>query len=142
MVAYDKSLYVVDVSVIVKWCFQKENLSDFALRLREDYVNSKVELLVPSHTFFEVVNVVSLQSEKLALSFLAHLLTLNMREYHLNLSISALALEIVKKCSGVAFYDAFYHALAISLGATFITADEKYFQKAKSLKKIMLLENY
>lgn len=137
-----KDLYVVDASVLIKWCFQKEDFANAALKLREDYAHSKVELVVPGHTFFEIVNVISLKSPGLALSFLSHLLALNVKEYYLNLSFSALALEIVKKCQGVAFYDAFYHALAISLGATFITADEKYFKKAKSFKGIMMLEDY
>lgn len=82
------------------------------------------------------------KSTELALSFLSHLLALNMDEHYLNLSCFVQALEIVKKCQGVAFCDAFYHALAISLGATFITADAKYFKKAKNFKGIMMLEDY
>lgn len=37
-------------------------------------------------------------------------------------------------------YDAWYHVIALRLGATFITADAKYYRRAKKLGQIELWE--
>lgn len=137
-----KNVYVLDASVMVKWLFQEEEGSDLALKLRNDYFEGKLELVVPVHSFFEVSNTVGLKLPDLALSFLSQLFVLGLDEYQLNLSIASKAFELLKKVSGVAFYDAIYHALAMKLGGTFVTADEKYFQKTKHLKQVMLLKDY
>ncbi len=51
------------------------------------------------------------------------------------------AFQITAKCQ-VSFYDASYHALAILFESTFITLDQKYYEKTKSLKHIKLLKDY
>lgn len=52
------------------------------------------------------------------------------------------AREIISSCDKSArfpsYYDAIYHAIAIEHNTTFITADEKYYSKAKHIGNIML----
>lgn len=137
-----KNLYIVDTSVIVKWLFQDEVDSVSAIEVKRDYLNKDIQLAIPNLAFFEVLNVVSLKSKNLATQFFSQLLLFEIDEYHLNLSLVSKAVEIVEKYSGVSFYDAIYHALALKLGGTFLTADEKYFHKVKNLRNIKLLKNY
>jgi predicted nucleic acid-binding protein len=40
------------------------------------------------------------------------------------------------------FYDTLYHALALCLGCTFITADKKHYEKTKHLGAIVLLQDW
>ncbi|MEQ9715814.1 MAG: hypothetical protein ABGF52_09810 [Candidatus Asgardarchaeum sp.] len=42
---------VLDASVIVKW-FVKEIYSDIALKLREDYLKGKIDIIVPSLVYY------------------------------------------------------------------------------------------
>ena len=38
-------------------------------------------------------------------------------------------------------FDTWYHAVALGAGATLVTADERYFNKAKGLANIVLLRD-
>jgi len=137
--ADSKELLIIDASVIVKWFFQQEVDADRALLIRNKHLNNEIELAIPSFAFYEVMNVISLKATDFALQFFSQLLLARMDEYSLTLSLTSLATKIVQKHHKVSFYDAAYHALAIKLGGTFVTADEKYFEKTKKLKHIALL---
>ena len=140
--AENKELYVVDASVMIKWLLHEENDAGAALRLQDDHFRHKISLAVPSHSFYEIMNIVGMKSPEEALTFLSQLFLFKLEEYVLTLSLTLKALEVMKKFKGVTFYDAIYHALAIKLGGIFITADRKYFEKTKSLKHVQLLKNY
>ena len=43
---------------------------------------------------------------------------------------------------GVTFHDAAYHAVALSLGGVFVTADERYVRRASGAGGIMLLRQW
>ncbi|MEK7523423.1 MAG: hypothetical protein AAB588_00140 [Patescibacteria group bacterium] len=58
------------------------------------------------------------------------------------MELASMGCELMKNFSGVTFYDSGYHALALQEGGTFITADEKYFQKTKKQGGVMLLKDY
>lgn len=137
-----KRLYVVDACVLIKWSLVEENDSLIALALRKDFFDEKLDLCVPSLAFHEVLNILALKKPEFYLIFLAELHALWLVQYELTLKVSSLALSIVRKIKGIALYDAIYHSLAMHLNATFITADERYYEKAKGLKHIMLLKDY
>jgi predicted nucleic acid-binding protein len=138
----NKNLYIVDASVMLKWVLKNEDEMEIALRVKNDFIFEKITLSVPTHAFYEVMNTVGLKSPDEMLTFLSYLHLLRMEEYNLGIPLASTAQELMKKFKGVTFYDAVYHALAINLGGTFITADKKYFEKTRSAKHIKLLKNY
>lgn len=138
----NKNLYIVDASVILKWFLKNENDAEIALKVRNDYAAKRVDLAVPTHSFYEVMNTLGMKAPDDALTFLSQLYILRLEEYNLGIEIASKAQELMNKFKGVTFYDAVYHALAIKLGGTFITADNKYFEKTKSARHIKLLKNY
>lgn len=140
--AGNKGKYIVDASVIIKWFFQNEAFADMALAIRNDFLFKKVSLLVPAHSFFEVMNSISIKSPGRASLFLSQLFILNMFECKLTVAQTAMSVSIMNDFPKVSFYDAVYHALAIETQGIFITADEKYYEKTKSLKHIQLLNDY
>jgi len=81
-------------------------------------------------------------SQTQALTKFSHFRTLKIKEALLSIETAALAFKIMKKCTSVSFYDASYHALALYSGGTFITADKKYFKKARSFGHIQQLKTY
>lgn len=138
----NKSVYVLDACVILKWIFDYEHDAEKALNILDKLTDGNIVAAVPVHAFFEITNIMSIKGYDSILNFLSFLLYLGIEEYQFTLGLTAKALEIVENCSGVIFYDAVYHALAMKLGGTFVTADEKYFQKTKHLKQVMLLKDY
>ncbi len=46
---------VVDASVVVKWLVEEEG-SERALRLRDRYIDGKIEIIAPELITFEVLN--------------------------------------------------------------------------------------
>ena len=48
-------IIVLDASVAIKW-FNKEEFSDIALKLREEFYNGKHEIVVPDLILYEVSN--------------------------------------------------------------------------------------
>lgn len=135
-----RPLYIIDASVIVKWLIEEKKGKLQAFQIKEDFIGKKIRLKIPNHCFFEVMNVLGIKAPAIAIQFLSQLLTLKMEEAHLTIEIGNRAIQIMKEFSGISFYDAAYHALAIEAGGTFITADKKYFGKVKDLKHIKLLE--
>lgn len=135
-------MYIVDASVMVKWAEVDEDDASIARLVKEDFLDGKIDIGFPDHVFFEVMNVLSIKRPDFASAFLSQILVMQMNEFRLNLELGDLALNIAKKLLGVSFYDTVYHALALLLGAVFLTADEKYYKKARKLKNILLLKDY
>lgn len=138
---YYKPLYIVDASVIIKW-IAKEDFSGHALKLRNDFLKNKIELGIPEFAYYEVSNYFAKHIPTVALLFLSQLFMLKMTEFRLSLKNSAKSISIMNQVRQISFYDASYHATAIENNGTFITADEKYYRRAKSFKHITLLKNY
>ena len=107
--------------------------------------NEEAKIIIPSLFKYEVLKTATILEEDLKKPFelLTHFLEAGVEVKEVNFQI----LEIVKKIilngsikSGFpSFYDAIYHAIAISEKATFITADKKYFAKVNGFNNIVLL---
>lgn len=139
----NKPMYILDACVILKWFFyQNEQDVDAALLLRDRFIAGEVDCLIPTHCFYEVMNVSAIRAPQETLWLCSQLFVMQIQQYDLDLSITSKSCEILRKIAGVIFYDAVYHALAMKLGGTFVTADEKYFRKTKHLKQVMLLKDY
>ncbi len=80
----------------------------------------------------------SLKNEKLAGEALEKSLNLPIELVNFSSVQYSKILQLSFRCK-TSFYDSSYHFLAIIHKATFLTADKKYFQKAKQLGNIELL---
>lgn len=141
--AANRSIYIIDASVILKWFLEEGKFQTEALALQYDFFDKKITLEIPHYALAEILNTLgrSLSQEK-ALAVFRMILTYRITEHHITLEIASLAIELMKKFAGISFYDAGYHALALEQGATFITADEKYFRRTHKEGRIMLLKDY
>ncbi|MEK7523416.1 MAG: type II toxin-antitoxin system VapC family toxin [Patescibacteria group bacterium] len=141
--AENKSLFVVDASVLLKWYLKEENDQEPALQLQTDYHYDKISLAIPHYAWSEVLNTLGRKkSFDEVLAYFSRYLAFEIQEYSITLEIAAVAIELMEKFPNITFYDAGYHALALQEGGTFVTADEKYFQKTKKHGGIMLLKDY
>lgn len=134
----DKELLIVDASVILKWIIEEDGSKEAKLIL-DKYIDGALDLGVVPHTFVEVMNILGLKKIDVASQFFSYLLMLEMKEFKMDLESSSLALNIMKKYQGVSFYDALYHGTAMKFGATFVTADKKYFKKVEKEGSVRLV---
>lgn len=141
--AENKSLFIIDASVVLKWFFDETKFQKEAFHIRDDFFGHKIHLLFPDYAYAEILNTMGryLTSEQ-ALAAFGMLLSFQIYEAPVTAEIGFHALKIMKQFPGISFYDAGYHALAINTHGIFITADQKYYDKAKAAKNIMLLKDY
>jgi predicted nucleic acid-binding protein len=141
--AASNGTYIVDASVLIKWAGKEAEDLNQSEALRIDYKNGVSEIIVLALTLWELGNYLGREfDEKTASSVFNHFQNYGFRQALLSLEISHSAFEIMRKCPGVTFYDASYHALALNKGGTFLTADKKYYEKTKNLGNTMLLKDY
>lgn len=141
--AEKSSEYIVDASCLIKWVgLEAENLEQ-AEMLRLNYKKGQVNITVPAMAFWELGNYLGRElDEKSAASVFNNIKNYQFTQTLVTLEVAALTFHLMKKCPGTSFYDASYHALAIQNEATFLTADKKYYDKAKKLGHIQLLKDY
>ncbi|MFA5792807.1 MAG: type II toxin-antitoxin system VapC family toxin [Candidatus Gracilibacteria bacterium] len=138
-----KKIYITDSSVAIKWLTKEEPFATEALKILNDYATEKIKLIVPDIFWWELGNYFGRETDsKTAYAILMSLKKYRFATYMLDNEHTLTALRIMEDYSGVSFYDASYHALAIQNKATFITCDEKYYQKARKLGCIKLLKDY
>lgn len=136
-------LVVPDASVILKWVLPSDDEpgAAAALRLRDAVAAGKLALRVPSLWLYEVGNILTRNFPAQALRLLESLVAFGMPEGdsggQWRKQAATLACEY-----RVTFYDAAYHALALVEQGTFVTADGKYFAKAKKVGAIVLLADF
>ena len=135
---------VVDASVAVKWFAE----GDWALR--EDDIEPALELLKtstrgtldfyqPPHFLAEVAAVVSRLKPDRAQQYIDDLAQLNITWAAPTVAY-ARAIELARQLDHHLF-DTLYHAAALETGATLLTADRPYYDKARHLDNITLLED-
>ena len=138
------NLYVIDASVAVKWFIADataETDVDRALQLLASAQRDEARFMQPPHWVSEVAAVLvrlapkTVSSSVEALMALAFVKTAN-DVGHYQCAIS-LALKLDHHLS-----DTLYHAVALEEKATLITADRKYYDKAKRLGSILMLEKF
>ena len=116
---------VVDASVVVKWFIVEED-TDKALLLRDDFVAEDVQLHVPSHLPFEVLNAMRFNPDVTE----ARAIQVQSALDRCGFIVHPLREEFARRAVHVAFagdlsiYDAAYLALSQVLETKFVTADE------------------
>ncbi|MBU1664013.1 MAG: type II toxin-antitoxin system VapC family toxin [Gammaproteobacteria bacterium] len=135
---------VVDASVAIKWFLffrPDEDHADLALKILEETVLGKLKLVQPPHFIAEVAAVLARIKPDEAQDDLLDLLniergTVDTPEIH------ATALELAIRHQHHLF-DTLYHAVALHTpGAILITADQRYFDKAKGEGRVILLSDW
>ena len=137
---------VVDASVAVKWFAE----GDWALR--EDHIEPSLEILKastrgaldfyqPPHFLAEVAAVVSRLKPDRARQYIDDLAQLNVTWASPTATYTR-AIDLARQLDHHLF-DTLYHAVAMSVpGAVLVTADRRYFDKAKYLGQIAWLPDF
>ena len=133
----------MDASVVLKWIRIEEVDAQQATVVFKEFHLRKTRLAIPHYAYAEIANILGLDlSREVACTAFSYLLGMKLDEYPITLEVVSVATELMEKYKGVSFYDAGYHAIALLHGGTFITADEKYYQKTRKEGSIMLLKDY
>ncbi len=135
-------IFVPDASVILKWAIGLESELDRekAIHILDAWVGNNIEIVLPELWVFEVGNVLGRMVPDSALEKMETLLEFRFKTKELNKQTCKSIFKLMKDLS-VSFYDASYHALAQRMGGVFITADDKYYQKARARGNIEFLGN-
>lgn len=137
------ALIVPDASVILKWVLPAENEphADRAVRLLDAFVARELRCAVPALWRFEVGNTVARRFPEEAPVWLDALDRLGLDELVPGQRWLGTALALTR-AHDVTFYDAAYHAGAIELGGTFVTADARYVARARQAGAVALLAEW
>lgn len=137
------ALIVPDAAVILKWVLPagEEPFAGEAHRLLEQFVAGDLMLVVPSLWYFEVGNTVGRRFPEEATEILRELRALALPEVSVRREWEEVALRLVSE-HGVTFYDAAYHAIALTSGGTFVTADGRYVDRVGDVGMAVTLEEW
>jgi predicted nucleic acid-binding protein len=136
--------YVIDTSVAIKWFLplkaEESNVTE-ALQILDRVLVGEIECYQPPHFITEVIGVLTRLRPQKAAENLTDLLNMDFHRVETSKSYAtacSLSIELNHHT-----FDTLFHAVAIETqGATFITADEKYYRKAQTLGRILLLQDY
>jgi len=133
---------VPDASVLLKWVLESEDEQsrDRALELREVWLAGKCSLVAPSLWAFEVGNVVGMRQPDLARDLIQILIDYRIEEEPIS-TFCAAALDLMRRFK-VTFYNASYHAVALSRGGQLVTADTGYCRKASAAGHVIDLAGW
>jgi predicted nucleic acid-binding protein len=133
---------VPDASVLLKWVLESrdERDRDRALELRESWLAGYCEIVLPSLWFFEVGNILGLKQPRLAPQLIQLLIEYRFEDAPVE-TIYESAFELMKRYK-VTFYDAAYHAVAITRHGTLITADDTYRRKTARAGCVEMLADW
>lgn len=142
-IANTSRLIFPDANVMIKWCVREEEDREQVEKMQEDFVDEKIQIVSSGLVEWELNNYLGRKfSENEAARKYSYFKLFQFTQIFLNLEISSLAFKIMKKCPGVTFYDASYHSMGLLMKGLFLTADKKYYERAKSFGNIKLLKDY
>ncbi len=134
---------VADASVTIAWLFAMnadEPDAETALALFETSGTDAIELMQPPHWVAETVAVVVRKDPSRAEAVITILKALGV-ETEATADILVRAAELAIHLNHHLF-DTLYHAVALETGATLVTADDRYFAKARGEGGIVLLRDF
>lgn len=137
-------LCVIDASVAIKWFTgeapDEDNIPQ-ALRILEAGMSSGMTFVQPPHWVAEIAAVLARRMPELASDNIADLLLFDCVRMADSIHIFRRAIAL-SQTLGHHLFDTLYHAVALEENATLITADRRYYDKAKTLGGIMMLEDF
>jgi predicted nucleic acid-binding protein len=122
---------VPDTSVVIKWFRQGEILADQALALRTAYLDGQVQISVPSLLAYELTNVLRYKDDLTTAQVeeaIQSLFDMGM-DWVPPSTVLMRRATVIARASEATVYDAAFVALAESLEATFVTADEELVRR-------------
>jgi predicted nucleic acid-binding protein len=132
---------VLDTSVVIKWFRQGEVLGEQALALRDAYLDGQIEVTIPSLLAYELANVLrykaDLTTEQVQVA-VGSLFDMGLIWILPSSTVMGRTVEIARTYD-TTVYDATFVALAESLGATFVTADERLVRRLEALSFVRFL---
>jgi predicted nucleic acid-binding protein len=135
---------VLDASVIVKWAFPdrvREAHTESALDTLHAVRAGRLSVVEPPHWLAEVAAVVTRLAPDHAHEVVALLHAMELPvldEVEVYLEAARLSAE-----SGQHVFDTLYHAVALRRrGAWLVTADERYYRKARRAGRVLLLQDF
>ncbi len=137
---------VVDASVAVKWFAEgdwalREDDVEPALEILKASTRGKLDFYQPPHFLAEVAAVLARLSPDRAQTCITDLAQLNIT-WAAPIVAYAKAIELARQLDHHLF-DTLYHAVALSVpGAVLVTADRRYFDKARHLGQIAWLADF
>ena len=133
----------LDASVVVKWFYPTLRESDLlqARAIQRAYAADEIVLFQPAHWRAEVAAVLTRLSPARARRDVGELCLLDVETVdtpETYLRASGLALGLSQH-----LFDTFYHAVALAVpGCTLVTADNRYFKKARHIGRIVQLSEW
>jgi predicted nucleic acid-binding protein len=134
---------VADASVIIKW-FVEEDFSKQSLRMRDDYVDQKVRIVVPSLARFEILNALRYSGGFGLVDLLEVARSLDsyqLVELPLGDGDSQETVELAMSL-GITVFDASYVAIGKLKGLQVYTADEGLLRKTEKLDFVCHIKEY
>ena len=136
-------ILVVDASVALKWFFsarEDETHIENALEILKGIDAGDIQILQPPHFLAEVAAVLAQEKPNDARLDLEDLQRVEW-EVADDPTIYVMAVELSIRL-GQHLFDTLYHATALQLeNATFVSADERYFEKAQDVGRIVRLRD-
>lgn len=132
---------VLDTSVVLKWFRQEEVLANHAWGLLQGYLDGQSQISVPALLGYEVANVLRYKRDLTTTQVETAIQAL----FDLELEWIPPSPIVMRRAVGIArghdtsVYDATFAALAESIGATFVTADERLARHLADLSFVRLL---
>lgn len=120
---------------------ERESHVGRALALLEAFTRDELMFLVPPLWLYEVGNTVARQFSNAADEIMTDLLALEMDESPHDAAFTAGAIRLVARYD-VTFYDAAYHALALSREAVLVSADDRYLRAVAPEPNAMALAEW
>lgn len=136
--------YVLDASVVVKWIFPErpdEPGADRALAILAGLHDSDIAVIQPPHWLAEVAAVCVRLQPQAAERAVSHLMAMELPIAD-SPGIYLTACELAERFNHHLF-DTLYHAVALQEpGAVLVSADERYYQKARAAGAIVRLSEW
>jgi predicted nucleic acid-binding protein len=132
---------VPDTSVIIKWFRQGEILAEQALALRAAYLEGQIQVSVPGLLAYELSNVLRYKDDLTTVQVEDAIQSL----FDMGLEWAAPTAAMMRRAAVIAraadatVYDAAFAALAESLNATFVTADERLARRLAAWPFVLFL---
>jgi predicted nucleic acid-binding protein len=132
---------VLDTSVVIKWFRQGEVLAGQALALRDAYLDGHIMVSVPSLLAYELANVLHYKKDLTTdqvQQAVQSLFDMGLEWILPSSAVMRRAIEI-SRAYDTTVYDAAFAALAESLNAAFVTADERLVRRLEALPFVRFL---
>ncbi len=132
---------VLDTSVVLKWIRQEEILANRALGLLQDYLDGQSHISVPTLLGYEVANVLRYKADLTTMQVetaIQALFDLDLDWIPPSPAVMRRAVVIARN-HDASVYDATFAALSESIGATFVTADERLARRLTDLPCVAFL---